>query len=500
MDDSRLHAFAAAAIDAARQAGAAYADVRVGEQQALSVWTKQLDPGLGVEANLAYGVRVIVNGAWGFVHGHFPSVDALAEAARAAVVQARLHGRFNNAYHVELAPCPPPAGTWDSPIDIAPFTVPVRDQAIHLNALRAAFMQVDDISSPYVSFRWVRETRIFQSSEGGKVTQRFSRCEPRIGFMTTYYGDRPYSMYEFSDVLPSTTGYETACDPRLRALIKQRAEEARFIARLPTKPMDVGRYPVLMSGAATAAAIGTTLNPALELDRALGFESSGGGASFLAPPLEVLNAQESPFASELSLTASRAMPEYSAVQWDDEGVAPSAYTLVERGRVVDYHTTRETAMSLAPWYQARGKSVASNGCAAAARGDRMPMAVAGTVTMAPNQGAASLDALMKDMKHGIYVYRATVDAEPALATGMLHGTMLEVRDGAIVARLTGTGLLFRTKKLWKESLRSVGDATTTQSASLDQYKGQPWQPLKQAVRAPAAFFADVDTVTWGGDA
>jgi TldD protein len=91
--DSAIRALLMEAIDAAMLAGASYADARIARQQTNVVRTRERQ----IEAiedsdTIGCGVRVLVNGAWGFAATPRLAKDAVARAAREAVAVARANG------------------------------------------------------------------------------------------------------------------------------------------------------------------------------------------------------------------------------------------------------------------------------------------------------------------------------------------------------------------------------------------------------------------------
>ena len=112
LGDADLKELAAVALDAACPAGASYADVRFHANRTQSLFTReQRVQGLVDSETSGFGVRALVNGAWGFT-----------------VVRP-----------VVLAPVTPTkTGVWRTPIEIDPFTVPVEDKVGVLLAANAA--------------------------------------------------------------------------------------------------------------------------------------------------------------------------------------------------------------------------------------------------------------------------------------------------------------------------------------------------------------------------
>src|ERR1035437_6857055 len=100
-------------LDAAHAAGATYADARVVERTTQSVTVKngQVNNVIQFE-DAGSGVRVLVDGAWGFCGTQRTDADGLETAARLAVRIARASARTSVA-PVRLAPVPSVTATGD---------------------------------------------------------------------------------------------------------------------------------------------------------------------------------------------------------------------------------------------------------------------------------------------------------------------------------------------------------------------------------------------------
>jgi len=128
------------ALEAARGAGASYADVRVGRNRSQSVATREQQiTGANESETFGFGVRVLVDGAWGFAASRELTRDEVVKVARSAVAQARANRRATRR-PVTLAPVDPVQdGRWQSPVEIDPFKVPLEDKVQLLLAANAAF-------------------------------------------------------------------------------------------------------------------------------------------------------------------------------------------------------------------------------------------------------------------------------------------------------------------------------------------------------------------------
>jgi TldD protein len=95
------------ALDAAKSAGAQYADARFSYNRTQNIFTRERRVGgLSDNETVGVGVRVLVNGAWGFAATSELTPDAVARVAQQAAAQAKA-GRTPGHRPVTLAPAPP---------------------------------------------------------------------------------------------------------------------------------------------------------------------------------------------------------------------------------------------------------------------------------------------------------------------------------------------------------------------------------------------------------
>jgi TldD protein len=490
--------FATSAMDAARSAGASYADIRIAERHQLELGSVRVDPAMEWHSEYTHGVRVLVDGAWALVHGTIPSVDAVTAAARDAVAMARGYARVA-AEPVELVAAPVVKGEWVTPFDIDPFTVPLRNQAALLSAYERAAGHVRGGRIKDCTFVWIREMRVFASTDETLTTQTL-----RGGtFAPVAIGNR--GMGDFFLPLRAagavSGGYEVVAIPGLQDEIKREVEEAVRWSTLPRGAMTVDRYPVVLDGATLGMMLGRTLGPSLELDRVLGHESEAGGPGFLSPPSELLGtAVVSPL---LTVTGNRALPTISAVKWDDEGVEPQEFSMIREGSLVDYPTTRATAPALRSWYERRGQPLRSSGCAVApGAGD--PIGVrAPHLTVQPSPNTTSLEELCKNVTQGLLVRRRSgLSIDPSISSASLafgrhneDGLIFEIKRGQIVRRVIGNALQVRPAPFWRSLLVALGDKRTVSTSSFKVNKGMPWRSAWHSAAAPAGLFKDVPVVS-----
>jgi len=500
IDPALLRTLALAAVDAAHHAGADYADVRLADTHQLGMAQgPMVFPFSWMGYDYAYGVRVRVGGAWSFAFGTKPNADAIARAAISAVATARGLSKVADP-HPMMAPAPVVHGEWSTPVTIDPFAISPNEHAQLLGGLKDTAERVSYSTSHRDAVTWTRETRVFASTEGSLITQHFMRVNPDINVSVGVEMLGNETVLPVPGIGPASAGVECLLGPALHDAIKEATESAAKLSKVPERDADVGRFDAILDGTAIAMTLGTTLAPALGLERALGYDADGAGTSFLAPVEQMLG--EPLFASQLTMRADRSLPSYGAAQWDDEGVPTTPFTLVDQGRVVDYFTTRATAPVLASWYEKRGTPMQARGAAVSWVPTLAPTGCASQLFITPGARGATFDTMLRTLGAGVAVLGMDYDysgvgTDQQLAGGSLIPRMLyNVKQGQITHRLRGAALRFSTKRFWK-SLTHVGDATTVQQYMQSDLRSDgTWTMLP--IAAPAALVHQLDVAQVGG--
>lgn len=172
-----------AALNAATKAGASYADVRIGRYLNQSISTReQKVQGVGSTESYGAGVRVIANGAWGFMSVDQLTPETVARAAREAVAIAKANARLQTE-PVRLAPQKGVGEVaWRTPIKKNGFQVPLADKVERLLATNAAAQKA---GATFVNSQLslVNEQKYFASTDGSSIDQDIHRIYPN--FMVT---------------------------------------------------------------------------------------------------------------------------------------------------------------------------------------------------------------------------------------------------------------------------------------------------------------------------
>jgi TldD protein len=477
------------AVQAARSAGAEYADVRL-----THVFDRAMTHRWGVNdaEEMGVGVRALFNGYWGFASGPTWTPQEVRRLGHEAVSVAKVNATGERRI-VDLAPVPAnETGHWESPQRIDPFSVPV-DEILDFLGGVAVYIQENNpgVVPLVVSTRFSRREQAFASTEGAYFTQALTTTAGGLAIELEKYPPGEENRASSDLLLTAARGWEYLRDndgalraeaPRLRAQL-----EADW--RLPWKPVDVGRYELIVDAVGMARLVDGTLGAATELDRALGYEANASGTSYLDDPIAMLGTLQ--VASPLvTLTANRSAPAaLGTVRWDDEGVRPDDFTLVKDGILADYQTTREAAGWLKAAYMKRGMPVRSHGCASGQTALFGPMLFPPNLRLEPGARSVGLDELIADLDRGVYVRGLSVSLDFQQRDGWSVDPSLfyEVKGGKTVARLVHAGLLFRTTELWK-ALTALGGPKSLRSIPAMRTKGEPAQTAIYSVGAVPARF------------
>ena len=125
-----MKAYTQEAIDAATGLGASYADVRIIRYNVEGMFLRNGTPGNMVASEtLGAGIRVLVNGAWGFAATNQVSNESLKATAKRAVEIATASSTVKTKEGVILAPKKPVEDIWCTPFAIDPLQSQPRRQA-----------------------------------------------------------------------------------------------------------------------------------------------------------------------------------------------------------------------------------------------------------------------------------------------------------------------------------------------------------------------------------
>jgi TldD protein len=475
------------ALDAARAAGASYADVRVGRFRREEVSAREdRVQGIAREESSGVGVRCLVDGAWGFAGSRDARPGEIPRLARAACDIARASGAALSR-RVSLAPEPRHLDAWQTPMTKDPFKVPLETKIDLLLAINKEALGVKGASFVTSFLRAVAEETYFASTDGSLLDQQITRLWPGFTVTACDLATGDFATRD-SDLPPAQRGYEYVEGAALEAAAAQAAEQA--VASLRAAPIEPGVRDLVIAPSNLWLAIHESVGRPTQIDRVLGYEADADGDSFLA----IADLGTLRFGSELmNVTADRTMPGGLATAcYDDEGVKTRSWPLVTGGLLVGAQTIREQASWIA--------QAASDGCAYADSWGSPPMQRMPNVSLEPSGAAVGLEELIAGVERGLYLEGVGPWSVDASRSNFLIGSGRArlISKGRLGATVRDAAYRAATLEFWRSLDGVGGDETWGGGGTFHDLKGEPAQDGASSHGSPAARFRGVHVVNTGG--
>ena len=374
------------AVAAALGAGASYADARAVLRRSQVVGTRnERVERLDDAESEGLGVRVLVDGAWGFACDRRLS----AEGARAAAEKACAFARAAPGGHRrDLAHVEPAQAEFRTPFERDPFAVSLADKVEHcLRAERA--LKHDDVKVTAASVRAQREHKVFVSSDGAAIEQELVECGGGIDAMATRGDITQIRSYPSAHGGSSSQGgWEVVDALGLEREAPRVGEQAA--ALLQADPCPSGVMTLVIDAEQMELQVHESVGHPTELDRIYGTEAAYAGTSFLKPgDLGSLR-----YGSEhMNITADPTTPGgLGTFGFDDEGVPAAREAIVKEGILQGFLTSRETAAKIGS---------GSGGSMRADNWSRMPLVRMTNLHLEPGEG--SLEELIEGAGDGVLI-------------------------------------------------------------------------------------------------
>jgi TldD protein len=468
------------ALDTATQKGASYADVRSVRRadESISVKSGRVEAVAFGESE-GFGVRVLVDGAWGFAASNRLTADEADRVAGDAVRIARASATALRE-PVQLDDRRPANGKYRTPVKIDPFAVPIDEKIADLLAADAAMNRVKGIAFSEAVYHGQRETRTFAASDGSLTEQEITHVGAGIEANATEGEELQRRTYPDAGGGYQAAGYEYIRGLDLAGHGEALATEAVALLSAPQCPP--GRRTIVLDPSQLYLQVHESCGHPTELDRVFGTEASYAGTSFLTPDkLE----EGFMYGSELvDIVADATAPGgLGTFGWDDEGVEAQQVPLVKEGRFVGYLSSRETAPRI-------GRH--SGGAMRADGWNRIPLIRMTNINLLPKPGK-SLEEIIADTDDGLYLKsnRSWSIDDRRLNFQFATEVAYEIKGGKVgqlYRNPTYTGITY---EFWR-SCDAVGDERSFRMLGTPNCgKGEPGQAMHVGHAVSGARFRDV---------
>jgi TldD protein len=382
--------FLARALDAATDSGGSYADVRLVQADSESLTARgNVLESIDRSDSTGFGVRVLVDGAWGFASSASMEGEDAARVARVAVDVARASATVKTR-PIELVDEPVRRAMWQTPFDVDPASISIEDKVTSLLAAPQVMQRVDKVRVARATMDFLRQRTMFLSSEGTEIDQTIVHSGGGIEAIAVDGAEVQQRSYPGSfrgDF--GAGGYELVEAMRLSDHAQRVAEEAVALLSAPECPQR--RTTLVIDGGQAMLQVHESVGHATELDRVLGMEASFAGTSFVG----VSDLNKLQFGSDVvNITADAISPGgLGTFGYDDEGVEAQSTDLIRHGVLVGFQSSRETAAAMG--------AIRSNGTMRAEGWENFPIIRMTNINLLPGEGL--LEDLLADVDEGIYM-------------------------------------------------------------------------------------------------
>ncbi|MBT9393052.1 TldD/PmbA family protein [Hymenobacter sp. NST-14] len=474
-----------AALNAAKAAGATYADVRIGRYLNQGVFTREKQvQNIVSSESFGAGVRVLAGGTWGFASTNTVTEAGIAKAAQLAVQIAKANSKVQKE-QVKLAPQKGQGEvSWKAPIQRNAFEVPIKEKVDLLLAANAAAMDNGASFVNSVLFQ-VNEQKYFASTDGSYIDQDIHRIFPTFGvtvvdrssgkFRSRQALSSPMGLgYEYlspkaEDKLPGPQGSDVIGYRNSYDMLEDAARAAKQAKqKLTAKSVTAGKYDLVLDPHHLGLTIHESVGHPLELDRVLGYEANYAGTSFAT--LE-WKAKNQPYGSkQVNIVADKRQPgSLGAVGWDDEGVPTKEWMLIDQGKLVDYQKIRDQAHIV--------NQQESDGCCYSQSWQDVQFQRMPNVSLKPGTQKLSVDEMVKNVDKGIYIAgNGSFSIDQQRYNSQFGGQVFyAIEKGRITEMLEDVAYQTNTLEFWG-SCAAVCDASDYRFAGFfNDGKGQPSQ-------------------------
>jgi TldD protein len=389
VDRASAETVMSAVLADAQTHGAEFCDVRLSETEELRLYAvSNQAPDERLEGHAGLGVRVLVDGVWGFASQPLRGDSDAQQAVAAAIANAKAASNASTE-RLTLSPREAEIGFYQTDAVIDPFAVsPSEREAMVLETLAAA-LEEKHIVRAQAGVNAKRQHRFFASSDGSLQEQHFvesggmvlcvaanDRVVQRRSYPNSFHGNTAAAGWEF------VVGLD---------LVREASRVGAEAAQLLKAPVvSSGHSSLVIGPAQMALQIHESTGHAIELDRILGDEANFAGRSFITR--DAIGKLQYGSEAVTIMADATVRGTRGSFMFDDEGTRTAPTTLIDEGMVANFLSGRDSAAREGTHSTGAGRS---DGWA------YLPLNFATNVFLAPGEG--STDELLERMGDGYYI-------------------------------------------------------------------------------------------------
>ena len=506
MDAQQKKQLADIALNTAKSLGATYADVRIGRylNQFVITREKKVQNIVNTES-FGVGIRVIVNGTWGFAASNSVTPDGIKKTAERAAVIAKANSKFQKE-PVKLAPEKGHGEvSWKTPIKKNGFEVPVKDKVDLLIAANSKAMEKGASFVNSLMFL-VNEQKYFASTEGSYIDQDIHRTWPSFTvtmidrasgqFKNRTAFSAPVGMgYEYLDaktedkiegpggIILYNKSYDIVEDAGMAA------EQAKQI--IAAKSVEPGKYDLVLEPSHMWLTIHESVGHPTELDRVLGYEANFAGTSYLT--LDKWKSGKFNAGSKIvNFVADKTqVGSLGAVGYDDEGVKCKSWDIIKDGTLVNYQAIRDQVNII--------DQKESHGCCYSQSWADVQFQRMANVSLKPGKEQVTPQQMISNVDKGIYIVKDGSFSIDQQRYNFQFGGVLffEIKGGKITGMLKDVAYQANSQEFWNSCVQICDERDYRLNGAFNDGKGQPSQSNAVSHGSATTRFNGINVINTG---
>jgi len=487
-----LEKLADVALREAKKLKASYCDIRIVRYRDQSVGVrlspergtgKTLEvPAISDVDSLGFGVRVIVDGAWGFAASPVVTAAEIARITGEAVTVAKANASIKSK-PVVLAPTKAYKDRWTSPFEKNPFDVAIEEKLELLLESGREIKKNKQVFGAGGSLSSRAEDKYFASSEGSSIQQLIIQT---FGMMNANAVDLQSRKSKNRMYVPTPLSVGWEFVPRMN--MRENAQRIReeVVEHLKAPPVKPGKYDLVLMPSHLYLTIHESIGHPTELDRALGYEANFAGTSFITP--EKLG--KGRIGSDVvNFIGDRTTPKgLSTCAYDDDGVKTSKFDIIRKGIFVGYQTIRDQAHLIG--------EKESRGCCYADSWSSVPFQRMPNVSLSPGPDAVTAEGLIGGIENGILIEgRGSYSIDQQRYNFQFGGdAFYEIKNGKRGGMISQVAYQARTPDFWQACDGIAGPAYWQLYGSPNDGKGEPQQINSMSHGCSPARFRQINVI------
>jgi TldD protein len=487
-----LEKLADVALREARKLKASYCDIRINRyrDQGVSIRLspergtgKTLEvPGISDTDSFGFGVRVIVNGAWGFAAAPLVTVAEIKRITGEAIAVAKANATIKSQPLV-LAPTKAYKDRWTSPFERNPFDVPIAEKLALLAEVGREVKKEKRVLSSNASLNFHSEDKYFASSEGSSIQQLIIQT---FGSATASAVDLQKRLSKSRSYVPTplSVGYEFV--PQMNLVENARRIREEVIEHLMAPSVVPGKKDLVLMPSHLFLTIHESIGHPTELDRALGYEANYAGTSYLTP--DKLGKER--IASDIvniygDRTVERGL---ATVAYDDDGVKTTRFPIISKGIFTGYQTTRDQAHLIG--------EKESRACCYADSWANVPFQRMPNISMQPGTSDMTIEDLVSGIDDGILIEgRGSYSIDQQRYNFQFGGDAFwEIKGGKKRGMIAQVAYQARSPDFWRSCDGIAGSSYWQMYGSGRDGKGEPTQINSMSHGCSPARFRKIDVI------